>query len=1766
MNSITSGAGLFEQPMEQTSINVLHWLREEVPKGWKIYCCQGENPETCDTYFLFDEFGPKPCFVHAVAMSLHLALFLYTGVAALRGQLVPDRRLHSEGSSRNRFFNVGSGVRQASASPWFHVVRTVCALLGACCGLMCIWHALVWQYNETVHVTYVVFWALQGAAWLVALPIMARERFVSEETHPMLLRIWWLISFSVLLIQSASAMLEFYRAVNIQEDVYFDDVVGFILFLPAILPAFAAVTGKTGVIVPQFSFFYEPLLSPTSQELGIQEDGADTASGVTKFARASLLSKGVFWWMNSLLIKGHQAPLGLSDIPVLHGPCRTRVCLDKFSACWDREVPPDAPFWKRPTLVGSLIWAFKKQILISGALALVQTMVMYAGPLLLQYFVEFVTDMTIPSHYGYTLVAILLLGKMVEVIANHQYVFMCGTLGIMIKSALYGYIFRKSLRLSNNARREHGVGEIVNYMTVDTQRMGELSIQIHFLWVLPLQIGIALTILFRVVGLATLGGVSTMLFFIVQNYGMSSWMRRHQEKVMTHKDERIKLMTESLQAMKILKLHGWEMRFMDKVAAIRAQEMRWVTKYTYLSAINIFFLWATPVVVTFATFAVAVLLHTPLTAAKAFTAICTFRILQLPIRQFPAVIAALVQAQVSRRRIQKFLDAEDMDMTAVIRSSVPRPTGSTKGSMAWELVDNGPADLASSAHEVSSGRNIRAAVEVINASFQWDLPAGQKRAKADAGANPAPEGTARESKSKEVEAARVAATPSPADKAPKGTPGGGYTLTDINLAIPKGALVAVVGRVGHGKSTLLQCMCGEVPKVGGEVRVSGRTAYVPQVAWIQSISVRDNILFGKPFDSVLYRDVLQRCCLIKDLEMLPAGDLTEIGERGINLSGGQKQRVQLARALYQQADVYLLDDPLSAVDAHTSGDLFEECIREGMRDKTVVLVTHNVELLPRTDWIVVMEGGRAVQQGTYDELVTSGLLFTEMLEAHAKGINRCASEVSLGMALAAARAETEKAAGWPEGAAKAARESLQAQPGGPALTHSRSIASAAVPEKATVAPERPPSAPVSALAPLSHSAHSAHPARHGNGVAEHVAAGGSEGGAHNRVGAGDGIGGAVEDPTGAGVASKRSRGGVAVPSGVGAPPRGVGKPGQLVKEEEKEVGDVSFDVYKAYTCHVMRGALIPILILSQALWQLFQICSDWWLAYATKESPSKPTLLHPWFSQGPQKLLASSIYESRPMLFVEVYAALSLTGSLFVYVRSVIIAFAGLRTAQHLCLTMLRSVFRSPMSFFDSTPSGRILNRASLDQAVVDSDIYFRFGSTLALFFQLLGIVLVSSVVTPWLIAAIVPLAFVYYKIQRYFLSSSRELTRLESITKAPVVNLLSESITGSAIIRAYGQEDRFMVANLKRVDCNQSINFHMVSASEWLGLHLEVIGSFILCMGALLVVLDREYMDPGFVGLTLSYGLSLNQCVVILVMILCQLENRMVAVERIMQFMKLKEEAALALPGVPPPGAWPSQGHVEITDLCVRYIPGGPLVLNHVSAEFFPREKVGIVGRTGSGKSTLLLSLFRVMEASGGSIRIDGIDIATVGLHDLRQRLGIIPQEPTLFAGTIRFNLDPHGLHSDDEIWQALERAQLATAVRNSPHRLDAPVFANGSNWSVGQRQLLCVGRALLHRCPILVMDEATASVDAGTDAMIQEIIATECRDCTVITIAHRISTVIDSDRVLVLDAGRVAEWDTPSKLLEAKGSLFGKLVAEYTARGSNFSRTTSRCDLRKV
>uniref|UniRef100_A0A8C0AK94 Multidrug resistance-associated protein 1 n=1 Tax=Bos mutus grunniens TaxID=30521 RepID=A0A8C0AK94_BOSMU len=1196
----------------------------------------------------------------------------------------------------------------------------------------------------------------------------------------------------------------------------------------------------------------------------------------------------------------------------------------------------------------------------------VHDLMMFAGPEILKLLINFVNDKKAPEWQGYFYTALLFISACLQTLVLHQYFHICFVSGMRIKTAVIGAVYRKALVITNAARKSSTVGEIVNLMSVDAQRFMDLATYINMIWSAPLQVILALYLLWLNLGPSVLAGVAVMVLMVPLNAVMAMKTKTYQVAHMKSKDNRIKLMNEILNGIKVLKLYAWELAFKDKVLAIRQEELKVLKKSAYLAAVGTFTWVCTPFLVALSTFAVYVTVdeNNILDAQKAFVSLALFNILRFPLNILPMVISSIVQASVSLKRLRVFLSHEDLDPDSIQRRPIKDAAATNS-------------------------------ITVKNATFTWAR-------------NDPP------------------------------------TLHGITFSVPEGSLVAVVGQVGCGKSSLLSALLAEMDKVEGHVTVKGSVAYVPQQAWIQNISLRENILFGRQLQERYYKAVVEACALLPDLEILPSGDRTEIGEKGVNLSGGQKQRVSLARAVYCDSDVYLLDDPLSAVDAHVGKHIFENVIgpKGLLKNKTRLLVTHAISYLPQMDVIIVMSGGKISEMGSYQELLARDGAFAEFLRTYAS-------------------AEQEQAA--EDGINVVDEEEGLAGVGGPGKEVKQMENGMLVTDTAGKQMQRQLS---------SSSSYSGDVSRHHTSTAELRKPGPTE------------------------------------------------ETWKLVEADKAQTGQVKLSVYWDY----MKAIGLFISFLSIFLFlcnHVASLVSNYWLSLWTDDPIVNGTQEH-------------------TQVRLSVYGALGISQGITVFGYSMAVSIGGIFASRRLHLDLLHNVLRSPISFFERTPSGNLVNRFSKELDTVDSMIPQVIKMFMGSLFNVIGACIIILLATPMAAVIIPPLGLIYFFVQRFYVASSRQLKRLESVSRSPVYSHFNETLLGVSVIRAFEEQERFIRQSDLKVDENQKAYYPSIVANRWLAVRLECVGNCIVLFASLFAVISRHSLSAGLVGLSVSYSLQVTTYLNWLVRMSSEMETNIVAVERLKEYSETEKEAPWQIQDMVPPKDWPQVGRVEFRDYGLRYREDLDLVLKHINVTIDGGEKVGIVGRTGAGKSSLTLGLFRIKESAEGEIIIDDINIAKIGLHDLRFKITIIPQDPVLFSGSLRMNLDPFSQYSDEEVWMSLELAHLKGFVSALPDKLNHECAEGGENLSVGQRQLVCLARALLRKTKILVLDEATAAVDLETDNLIQSTIRTQFDDCTVLTIAHRLNTIMDYTRVIVLDKGEIREWGSPSDLLQQRGLFY--------------------------
>ncbi|KAL1434835.1 hypothetical protein MTO96_001724 [Rhipicephalus appendiculatus] len=1114
------------------------------------------------------------------------------------------------------------------------------------------------------------------------------------------------------------------------------------------------------------------------------------------------------------------------------------------------------------------------QLLTSTVLEVVGVFVSFLPPYMLSLILTFVQSKEYTWH-GYVYAAGYAGFLFLSGVLDAHAVYFTEFAAFRAQSSLLAALYRKVFRLAPSARRQYLAGDVMNLMSVDVEEVSSFLTLSTQVWTVPLRIVLTLVLLWHYLGVSCLATLGVMFAAVLATTYVATLCDRFQEKQMALKDKRMRQISEILNGIKVLKLSGWEVPFMERVQQTRLQEVSYLRKFSLLDSVFGFLWTCAPYLAALASFAtfLAVNPSKQLTPEIAFVSLALFGLMRFPMGILPDVISKYIRFVVSMGRLAKFLGQAELDVNAV-------GTSPEQG------------------HSVT----------LKNATLSWSR-----------------------------------------EEAP--------VLKNLTLSVKTGSLVAVVGSVGSGKSSLLSAILGTLEKVSGTIDVQGRLAYVPQQSWIQNATVKGNVVFMNRLDEDRYREVIESCALLPDLDILPGGENTEIGEKGINLSGGQKLRLSLARAVYHDADVYLLDDPFSAVDVHVAAHLFEHVVGPTgiLKSKTRILVTHSMTYLPQVDWIVLLNHGVVQEQGTYADLVgCEGSKFAEFIQHHVK----------------------------------------------------------------------------------------AHPSTNSLAAAN---------GSRNRL--------ADQQKTGA-EADKCT----------------------LIEEETLCTGYVGRHVYGMYFKKVGWRFLIPALI----------TCI---LAFGSEYGSAV------WLSKWSQDADVS-----RRHFYVIGYALFLVSYVVFNFVYWTIFVVGTLRAAIWFHQQLLNGILRSPLSFFDTTPLGRIINRFSRDVESVDKEIPINANMTMCNIVWGMQLLILICIMSPYFTIVVVMAVLLFASITIVSLPAFRHVQRLRSVTRSPILSHISESIAGVVSVRAFGVTKQFISALERCVDININCCYHSISL-DCCRLTIANTLALVVSLGGLIVDHCREeHPEPR----------NDWPCAVV----------HPGGVKCGIEYIGLTEEAPWRNADTQPDSDWPARGNIAYSNYSAAYRDN--------------LELIGIVGRTGAGKSTLALALFRIIEPRTGTIDLDHVDISKIGLHDLRSKMTIIPQDPVLFAGTLRWNLDPCEEYTDDALWKALEQAHLKDFVATQDAGLDYEVLEGGENLSAGQRQLVCLTRALLRKSKVLVLDEATSSVDLATDHLIKDTIHREFRSTTMITIAHRLHTIMDCDRIVVLSGGEIVEQGSPAELIQKEDGLF--------------------------
>lgn len=1322
----------------------------------------------------------------------------------------------------------------------------------------------------------------------------------------------------------------------------------------------------------------------------------------------NLLSKATYWWMNTLIISAHRKPIDLKAIgklPIAMRAVTNYVCL-KEAYEEQKKKAADHPN-RTPSIWLAMYRAFGRPILLSSTFRYLADLLGFAGPLCISGIVQRVNEPknnnttrfseTLSSkeflENAHVLAVLLFLALILQRTFLQASYYVTIETGINLRGALLAMIYNKILRLStsNLSMGEMTLGQINNLVAIETNQLMWFLFLCPNLWAMPVQIIMGVILLYNLLGSSALVGAAVIVLLAPIQYFIATKLAEAQKSTLDYSTERLKKTNEILKGIKLLKLYAWEHIFCKSVEETRMKELSSLKTFALYTSLSIFMNAAIPIAAVLATFVThAYASGNNLKPAEAFASLSLFHILVTPLFLLSTVVRFAVKAIISVQKLNEFLLSDEIGEDSWRTGEGTLPFESCKkhtGVQSKPINRKQPGryhlDNYEQARRLRPAETEDVAIKVTNGYFSWGS--------------------------------------------------GLATLSNIDIRIPTGQLTMIVGQVGCGKSSLLLAILGEMQTLEGKVywnnvnesepsfeatrsRSRYSVAYAAQKPWLLNATVEENITFGSSFNRQRYKAVTDACSLQPDIDLLPFGDQTEIGERGINLSGGQRQRICVARALYQNTNIVFLDDPFSALDIHLSDHLMQEGILKFLQDdkRTVVLVTHKLQYLTHADWIIAMKDGSVLREGTLKDIQTKDV---ELYEHWKTLMNRQDQELEKDME--ADQTTLER---------KTLRRAM----------YSREA-------KAQ-----------------------------------------------------------MEDED------------------------------EEEEEEEDEDDNMSTVMrlrtkmpWKTCWWYLTSGGffLLFLMIFSKLLKHSVIVAIDYWLATWTSE----------YSINDPGK--------ADQTFYVAGFSILCGAGIFLCLVTSLTVEWMGLTAAKNLHHNLLNKIILGPIRFFDTTPLGLILNRFSADTNIIDQHIPPTLESLTRSTLLCLSAIGMISYATPVFLIALAPLGVAFYFIQKYFRVASKDLQELDDSTQLPLLCHFSETAEGLTTIRAFRHETRFKQRMLELTDTNNIAYLFLSAANRWLEVRTDYLGACIVLTASIASISGSS--NSGLVGLGLLYALTITNYLNWVVRNLADLEVQMGAVKKVNSFLTMESENYEGtMDPSQVPEHWPQEGEIKIHDLCVRYENNLKPVLKHVKAYIKPGQKVGICGRTGSGKSSLSLAFFRMVDIFDGKIVIDGIDISKLPLHTLRSRLSIILQDPILFSGSIRFNLDPECKCTDDRLWEALEIAQLKNMVKSLPGGLDATVTEGGENFSVGQRQLFCLARAFVRKSSILIMDEATASIDMATENILQKVVMTAFADRTVVTIAHRVHTILTADLVIVMKRGNILEYDTPESLLAQEDGVFASFV----------------------
>ena len=1320
---------------------------------------------------------------------------------------------------------------------------------------------------------------------------------------------------------------------------------------------------------------------------------------------AGLFSILTFSWITPVILKAFKKPLTINDLWKISPYDETRFNHERLSKIWENEVEEKG---LEDASLHHVIWLFVRTRIIISTICFMMfgVAVFFGSAFIMRHILQYVSTGQSNTRYGFVLIGLMMTAEITRACMLNSFFLLNYRTAVRTRAAVLLLMFKKVMKMSSNTKNVT-VGNLITMCSNDGDKIfeaiwaGNGIVAGPFLFIL----GTVYTCYF----LGPISIIGSFIFILVlpMQGVVLRIMNRLRARAVTYNEERMKKMHEILSCIKLIKMYAWESSFRSMIDSMRRNELAALRKSAILQSINVSLAFLTPVFASVFMISSYVLLNNQLRVDQAFTAIALYNAMANTLKFMPISSKNLADGNVALKRFKTILAMGNLTKYV---------TPKTK-----------------------KNEN---AIEISDASFAWTSSINTSDLHIQSSAN-----------AKDVKQTLI--------KSQNSNQHSFSVLKQVNISIKNGNLVGVYGAFGSGKTSLLSGIMGQMTLCGGSVAVSGSIAYCAQQAWLMNATVRENILFGSSYDKARYQDVVKACELLKDFEMFQSGDLTEVGEHGINLSGGQKQRISLARAVYSNKDIYLLDDPFSALDAHVGKAVFFEVILKWLKScgKTVLLVTHQTQYFSYCDDVYQVQDNTLTKVDTVDSLEQDASATENPTHSLFDGHEQSNKDAELKAAESLEELNLEM-----EGKLMTTEETGK----------SKSFSSQRI---------------------------------------------------YMQAGGGYFVGLFLALFFMINVGSQQfSNLWLSFWLNKGS---GSGLVGNDYLAEEMNVSDLAFALNKS-----LESNTIPAILLTKSS---LDLPNDIWSKNLTNANVESGNFNSTNILLNPHLHFYLTVYGlSAVMMFL----VSVLRGWAFVS-----ITIRASKVLQHL---LLSGVLKGTMEFFDTTPVGRILNRFQKDMDELDVMLPFLLEMLLFNAASLLfALALVAYVFPVFLIALAIlfPLSIGIFTI---FKPSARELRRLDALTRSPWFANITTAVTGLNTIRAYGRTSDCVEKFCDYLNQN-GVPLHLfLCVNRWLAIRMDFLTLSSGLFLTTLVVLNKDIVSPAYAALALSSSFFINGVLQFTVRLVTEAEARFVCVDRIQYYIDhIPQETTIKPHSVS--SNWPSSGKVEFQNVCLRYRDGLPLVLNNICFTVSEGEKIGVVGRTGAGKSSLAVALFRLTELSSGKILIDDQDISLLSLHDLRSRMSVIPQDPVLFSGTVRYNLDPFERYSDADIWFVLEQAHLKNNISKLPGQLDGEVLENGFNFSVGERQLMCLARALLRNCKVLILDEATAAVDVETEATVHEVIDSSFAHCTILTIAHRLSTVVKSDRILVLDRGRVIEFEAPQKLLNDETSAFHKMLKSF-------------------